>query len=526
MKRNLFILMFLLPLVFPVFSGCNRNSGENVELNHSAIADERTVDGIYHDDDLSLNPDTMEAPGESLYDQAEDELCYTAETQPEVGYAALVEDMNRCNYIYFPGYSYNGEYAATIPLATAAYLFSRLCELFAADGGYLWGKPLHTPYIFLDVETRAIVANKQNKYGTFRQVGNVFVGYLPSHLPATYSFPTFYGLRWVVYPWHLVCYRTNYIEDILESMVHTSFHVHQPVLFGAQISWDVDHMNRTHARVLVQLELNALVHALAQEGDERITAVSDALSIRQERRRLFGRARDENSFEFHEGLANYTQARIVGISQESLVSRLSWWAYNIRHMDAMGGIFGYITGEIYGYLLDETGVYWRRYVNRQTDLGAMLKNALEIDELTPFNELDINIYGYVEISAFEADRLRQHEEMIEGIRTSFSEEPVLLIPRQFLSGEMTMNPTRMFSISGLGRAFGSYVAIFGTFGRLDVYDGFYIFPEIVRNGASGKVIATNITTDGNRVYGPGWVLELEDGYEVRPSGDDFVVARR
>ena len=142
----------------------------------------------------------------------------------------------------------------------------------------------------MDVETRVIVSNQQNRYGTFLQVGNVFVGELPSQIRAAYSFPTFYGVRWAVLPWRYVEQIIDYTESLLETMVHMSFHIHQPALFGSNPGWNTDHINNSRARVLVQLELYAHVHALKLEGEERLNAISDALSIRRERRLFFGRA--------------------------------------------------------------------------------------------------------------------------------------------------------------------------------------------------------------------------------------------
>ena len=60
--------------------------------------------------------------------------------------------------------------------------------------------------------------------------------------------------------------------------------------------------------------------------------------------------------------------------------------------------YGYLAGTLYGMLLDDFDVDWRPYVERDTDLGLMLQEALGIPEMIPFDEIDLERYGYSEFA--------------------------------------------------------------------------------------------------------------------------------
>jgi len=500
------ITLLIISLAF-VITGC----GANERCENEADAQEETP---YYD--------SYTASMEYIADVAD-----ISEETPEDGIYEPNDELPqeiRCHNPIETGYAHNEDkqYAASIPLDLAAYFFTRLCALFDADNGYLWGGPLHTPFIFLDLATRYIVANQPDPAGRFERRGNVYVGTLPTNLPAMYSFPNFNGQRWAVLPWDLIKWNVEHPENVLLTMAHMSFHVQQPSLFGSTPGWDNSHMDQKFPRITVQLEINALIHALQNEGDERLRAVSDALSIRAGRRAEYGRARYENIFEFHEGLADYTETRLLNIDMDILLVRLEARAYNLRHTTAIGGAFGYLSGALYAYLLDETGKPWRENIRYGADLGAMLKDALEIAELTPFEELDLVPYGYEEISAFEAERYEDHQRKLDEIAEAFAQEPTLRIPFSFEGGDMQVNPSRIFFVPSVGRVHGATVVVSGVFGRLEMYDGYFARHDVTQDG---RIVATGMVIEGNMVYGPGWVLELRDNFEILPDGDNFVVGR-
>lgn len=57
--------------------------------------------------------------------------------------------------------------------------FSELKEILDIDNGNLWGINLYGPIMFVDPETREVIANKQPKDSSFTKKGNVYYGVLP-----------------------------------------------------------------------------------------------------------------------------------------------------------------------------------------------------------------------------------------------------------------------------------------------------------------------------------------------------------
>jgi len=414
------------------------------------------------------------------------------------------------------------EYDFPLPLELVAQFFAEHCALATADAGYLWGRSLHTPFIFLHTETRRIVANQPDSLGILTRTGNVYTGTLPEQFPAMYSFPRIGDRQWAMLPWRELFGVDGHVP--LRSMAHMSMHVHQSFIFGTAGGWDNGHMENKTARILIQLEANALVYALGATGEGRYNAIHDALAIRAERRRLFpGGARSENIFEVFEGLTDYTDIRMSGLDRNEIINDREVVALSMRYQPTLSGIFGYVTGSLYGFLLDEVGSYWRGDVRFGVDLGRMLADSLGITDLAAFDDIDLMPYRYDEVMEFETERHQAHERMLSDIREAFTTQPTLRISNALASGPMQINPARNFPITGLGTAHGGpTVIISGDFGYLTVYDGFFVR----RDGANdGMVVATDMITDGNRFTAPGWILELNSGFRLRNQSGHYIVER-
>ena len=76
----------------------------------------------------------------------------------------------------------------------AAQLFSEWEALCKADGGALWGVNLHTPFVFIERETRDAVANMPDREGIFTKQGSVYAGTFPEHLVIAASVTEFGGM--------------------------------------------------------------------------------------------------------------------------------------------------------------------------------------------------------------------------------------------------------------------------------------------------------------------------------------------
>ena len=102
----------------------------------------------------------------------------------------------------------------------AAPCFENLKKVSDADKGKLWGKTLYGPTMFVDVQTRNLVANQQNKENSFEQKGDLFFGQLPEDIIIANTSISYCGEDWTCVIW-------DGSRDLLTStqlLIHESLH--------------------------------------------------------------------------------------------------------------------------------------------------------------------------------------------------------------------------------------------------------------------------------------------------------------
>lgn len=61
--------------------------------------------------------------------------------------------------------------------------FREAQKISASDAGHLWGNVLYGPMLFVDPETRAVVANEPDAQGLLRPWGTLYAGRVPESVP-------------------------------------------------------------------------------------------------------------------------------------------------------------------------------------------------------------------------------------------------------------------------------------------------------------------------------------------------------
>jgi hypothetical protein len=415
--------------------------------------------------------------------------------------------------------------STAICLIRAAEYIAMMDVWFDKDGGALWGTYLHAPFMFADPVTRKAVANMPDESGhLIRHETGIYTAILPSsiHIGSTASYA--YDKLWGMMTWSLVETLGDPVR-IVRVMVHELFHAWQQELFvGERTQWtydDLTHMDGADGRISVMLEINALLKALRSEGDERQGAVIDALSIRNERRlRNPGTAHAENAMEIHEGTAIYTDMRLAYSDMSEIVFLLEDYVeeeilgQNMR-------LFGYATGALYGFLLDEYEVDWRSGLRWDADLGSLLKDAAEVTAFKQMADMDLNQYDYAGITEFETLWVANNEIRLQEAQSIFA-GPVMYLA---IGGDfMDFIDVTVLYIRDVGVAYHGSFTYAGAFGRLEVTNGFLLIFRYHRvhhtttQEHTHEIAVYELEIDGNRVIGSGWVLTLDDMYEVMRIG--------
>ena len=260
--------------------------------------------------------------------------------------------------------------------ALAYQYFQEALTISQEDNSQLWGEKLYGPMLFVNPKNRMIVANQQDKEGYLKREGNIYLGKLPKEENiANTAFP-WAGYKWTMIIWPLP---ENKFERA-NLMMHELFHrIQNNIGFPAKNPTN-NHLDEKDGRILIQLEWQALKQALNRTGEKRIDDVKSALIFREYRRKIYPSADSlESGLELNEGLAEYTGIKLSGRDGTAVKTRLSQKVDEAKKLPTFVRSFAYISGPIYGILLDQTKVDWLKNLTKNIDSADILANVYQIE---------------------------------------------------------------------------------------------------------------------------------------------------
>ncbi|MFI5372793.1 MAG: hypothetical protein ACHQ52_14650 [Candidatus Eisenbacteria bacterium] len=414
---------------------------------------------------------------------------------------------------------------ADADLAKTARWFAEFDSLCTLDHGALWGQSFCGPIMIVDPASRRILANHADATGLLAARGGVFVGQLPESLPVANTAVEWQGTRWtMIMSWSM----SENLRPRLRLMGHESFHRLQPGL-GLESPGELnDHLDTADGRYWMQLEWNALQRALLAPGDARRTAITDALAFRAARRAEFaGAAEREVALEIHEGLAEYSGMRLTGYS-DSMVVRVV--TANRANETGFVRSFAYVSGPLYGYLLDASAPGWRRHAKPKTDLGDLLAGATfgalpESSWRARVAAVDVGqralVYDGANLRTSEDAREHKRQAQLALWRQTLVDGPVLIVDlTKVKSG--SFDPGKVFPMAEKQVVYTTRT-LEAEWGALTIDDGAILED---RNTGTGRVSLAGASTDHSN--GQGWTLKIADGWEVTPAQrpGDFQIAKR
>ncbi len=393
---------------------------------------------------------------------------------------------------------------ASIDPVNAAAAFAEAEKLSAKDDGRLWGKTLYGPMLFVEPESRAVVANEADAGGLLLKKGDVYVGVLPTDVMVANTSVDWAGKRWTMVMWPLP--QDSQPRERL--LAHELFHRIQPDLGIPPANPQNSQLDTVEGRVWLQLEWRALAAALVSSWAEQPEAIRDALAFAARRHELFpGSQETERLLELNEGLAEYT-----GLSIASPDAASARWRAVTRLTNPEGETFvrsfAYTSGPAYGLLLDERLPGWRKRVNAKSDLAAML--APTVAGAAVQVEQRAVVYGGAELRVFESERDVRAKAERDRYRKLLADGPTLTLPN---AGKFnyTFNPNGLVPLEGLGTVYPT-LQVSDAWGTLDAEQG-----ALLASDFSSVRIAAPVNTSGKHVTGPGWTLDLAAGWQIVPA---------
>jgi hypothetical protein len=412
-----------------------------------------------------------------------------------------------------------GTGAGLIHLELAKRYFDEAKACAERDGGALWGVDLYGPMLFIDPQTRAIVANQADKEGLLQKEGAVFVGHWPPDAVVGNTAMPWAGQTWTMVIWPLPEDRS----DRLRLMMHELWHRVQKDLGFTNGDSGNAHLDNQDGRVWMQLEWRALKAALEAVGVQRQRHVYVALVFRAYRRSLYTSAAvEERNLEMNEGLAEYTGIRA---SAESESDAIMWAMGNLDRAPQNPTFvrsFAYASGPAYGLLLDAVRPDWRKGLSVRNDLGELLRNALSIslpEDLAAEAEKRAKDYGGDRLVAEEAGREERRQRRLAEYRTRLVDRPVLILPLQKM--QIGFDPRNLQPMGELGTVYPT-LNVKDEWGSLSVSGG-----ALLSDSWSTVQVPAPKDPNARPLKGDGWELDLAEGWVLRPGEreGDFVVTR-
>ncbi|MCP4634601.1 MAG: hypothetical protein GY855_16860 [candidate division Zixibacteria bacterium] len=401
----------------------------------------------------------------------------------------------------------------TIDESLAYQYFQEASVLSKIDNGRLWGVELYGPMMFVDPDNRTIAANYPDKEGILKRDGKVYRGVLPVEENIANTATSWAGLTWTMMVWPLP--EDKYSRANL--MMHELWHrIQSDIGFPASNS-ENNHLDKKEGRILIQLEWQALKEAINNDKKKRIDHLRNALIFRKYRRELYPDAASmERALEMNEGLAEYTGLALSGRDNESKIKHLIKVVDKTKDLPTFVRSFAYITGPLYGLLLDYSGIDWRAGLTKDNDLGGLLVDIYDIKisgRIEREYEASSMFYNANDIKKREDEREEKKRIVIEGLRNKFVTSSIVIIPLQ--DANLQFDPRNLQPLDDLGTVYPN-IRISDNWGILTATNGALISSEWNRITVSALSInSESIKT--THIEGDGWTLELKDNWKLRPS---------
>jgi hypothetical protein len=283
-------------------------------------------------------------------------------------------------------------------------IFNQVKAICDKDNGKLWGINLYAPILCID-KKRNVWSNQQDSQRKLQTCGKCFIGKYPDDKNIANSTINAFGQKWVTMMLPIPTDTTD--RNIL--FCHEMFHYWQDSLGHIPRTYNNAHMDDKDARILLKLEWNAFLSACkTRDSLLRRTAICDGLTFRKQRQQEYNQYyQDEIAFEVHEGLAQYTGIKLFASSDSMYLKILDEEKESYMQRENLVRNYAYLSGAIIGYLLDQKTNEWRKQVDGNSDLGAMLQKTYQIDLPTDKGrhiQHRAKFYGYESILKFESHR--------------------------------------------------------------------------------------------------------------------------
>jgi hypothetical protein len=397
--------------------------------------------------------------------------------------------------------------------------FKKVEDACNRDNGKLWGKNLYGPVIFIDRNTRRIIANSPDNEGLLKEKDGIYSGIYPKEMIINNSAVTYGGKLFGMAP--LPAEEDEY--RIVNRAIHGLFHRFQEMNGYTLSGYMTMNMDEEDARVWIKLEWKALRKALNSQGEEQDLAIRDALIFRGSNHEFYQKyVNDEIKFENFEGLATFTYTLLATATPEEFNKRLMENLDRIYAMQSYSRSYGSIHGALYATLLYCKGFDFTTIRSENIDLGELVRKAynIELPEVCRdvAGSLALN-YDLETIRAEETKRESDIRERIHRMTSTFTEKPVVYLELE--SPYFDFELEDIHAMDTLGTLYNK-LRVSDNWGKLTVEGGGCL---VSNNFKFLRITAKGFKVDKSRFEGEGWILLLNNEWELVPVNQNYIVRK-
>ena len=396
----------------------------------------------------------------------------------------------------------------------AMQYFAEAARCSANDREKLWGISLYGPMLFVDSQTRAMMANMPDTAGVLSKDSTIYTGQLPNTVNIANTAFRWGGRYWTMVLWPL----PESKPERLNLMMHELFHRVQPELNFVSGSELNPHLDEQMGRTLLRLELKALQQALSGADSERPYHVRNALLFRQYRRQRFANSDfTEDNLERNEGLAEYTGLLLSGRTPDQMKTHLTEMLAKAQQTKSFVRSFAYLTGPAYGFMLNELQPNWHRGLPRTGSItnAAIWAYSWKVpSDLALAYQTAKQIYNGTAVEREENERAQARQQQLSRLNEKFSKANHLLIDLHKMS--ISFNPNTIVSLPEKGTVYAT-MRLTDIWGILDVTN-----EALVSSDWKSVIVSLPAGTDlsGPVIKTPDWTLTLTKPWSIQHKTDN------
>lgn len=375
----------------------------------------------------------------------------------------------------------------------------------------LWNKDLYGPMLLIDPQTRELFANEPDSTGALKPNGNSYSGILPGKINIANTAINWNGKRWAM----IMLPLPQSKQDRINLLAHELFHRVQPSLGFTINNIENNHLDQRDGRIYLRLELEALKKAIQSSSEKELRQhLTNALTFRKYRYAFYeGSNITENQLELNEGIAEFTGLIVSGRNKTQaatfFVNGINGFFTNPTFVRS----FAYYTTPVYGYLLYNKDKNWNKKVTDKTDLTNHFIRGFKVRIPADLKKTVENIsdnYNGKAIVREEVERAERTKKLISEYKLKFVDQPHFEI--RFEKMNVSFDPRNIIPVEDKGTVYPK-IRVTDLWGILTVENGALMSPKW------DKISLSNPTkTEGNKVFGEGWILELAAGYTIEKEG--------